>query len=212
MWIIYGDKGSGAFAAEAALAEAGAAYEFRTVSLKADEQKKPEFLAINPAGKIPALLLPEGGLVTETLAMLLTIAERYPDAGLLPAPGSFARAEAYRWLAFMASEIYPMVEIEDYPARFVPGGAQSDALREAARDRIRERLLILEHAVAGAWLLEDGFSAADIYAAMFNRWSAAHGWRDANIPRLCAIMRNVAERPRLAPVWQRYFPPFTGPQ
>ena len=210
MWIIYGDKGSGAFAAAAALAEAGAAYEFRTVSLKSDDQKKPEFLAINPAGKIPALQLPEGGVLTETLAMLLTIAERYSDACLLPAPGSFARAEAFRWLAYMASEIYPMVEIEDYPARFVPGGAQSDALRDAARDRIRERLLILERAVAGPWLLASGFSVVDVYAAMFNRWSAAHVWRDTNIPKLCAIMRNVAERPRIAPVWQMYFPPLIG--
>ena len=206
-WIVFGDKGSGAFAAEAALAEAGADYEFRTVSLKSNDQKKPEFLAINPAGKIPALQLPEGGILTETLAMLLTIAERYPDARLLPRPVGFARAQACRWLAFMASEIYPMVEIEDFPARFVPEGAQSDALRGAARDRIRERLLILEQAVAGPWLLADGFSAADIYAAMFNRWSAAHRWRDEHIPKLCAIMRNVAERPRLAAVWQRCFPP-----
>ena len=206
-WIIYGDKGSGAFVAEAALAEAGAAHEFRSVSLKTDEQKKPEFLAINPAGKIPALQLPEGGIITETLAMLLTIAERYPDAGLLPAPGSFARAQAIRWLAFMVSEIYPMVEIEDYPARFVPAGEQSDALRNVARERIRERLLILEQAVAGPWLLAEGFSAGDIYAAMFNRWSAAHGWREEHIPKLCAIMRAVAARPRLAPVWQMHFPP-----
>jgi GST-like protein len=206
-WIIYGDNGSGAFAAEAALAEAGAAYEFRAVSLKTDEQKKPEFLAINPAGKIPALQLPEGGIITETLAMVITIAERYPDAGLLPEPGSFARAQAFRWLSFMASEIYPMVEIEDYPARFAPEGAQSDALRNVARERIRERLLILEQAVGGTWLLAEGFSAADIYAAMFNRWSAAHGWREQNIPKLCAIMRDVAVRPRLAPVWQKHFPP-----
>jgi GST-like protein len=206
-WIIYGDTASGAFAAEAALVEAGAAYEFRTVSLKTDEQRKPEFLSLNPAGKIPALQLPEGGIITETLAMLLTIAGRYPDAGLLPLPGSVARAQACRWLAFLASEIYPMVEIEDYPARFVPEGAQSDALREVARDRIRERLLILEQAVAGPWLLAEGFSAVDIYAAMFNRWSAAHGWREAHIPKLCAIMRAVAARPRLAPVWQKHFPP-----
>ncbi|HEY6578678.1 MAG TPA: glutathione S-transferase family protein [Rhizomicrobium sp.] len=206
-WCIFGDKGSGAFAAEAALAEAGADYQFRQVSLKGDEQRKPEFLAINPSGKIPALQAPEGGILTETLAMLLTIAERYPAADLLPATGTFARAQAFRWLAFMASEIYPMVEIEDYPARFAPEGAESEALREKARDRIRARLLIVEHAVAGPWLLAEGFSAADIYAAMFTRWSAAHGWRDTNAPKLCAIMKTVAERPRLAPVWARHFPP-----
>jgi glutathione S-transferase len=204
-WIIYGDKGSGAFAAEAALAEAGAQWEFREVSLERNEQRAPAFLAINPAGKIPALQLPEGELITESLAMLLVIAERYPEANLLPRVGTPARARAYRWLAFMASEIYPIVEIEDYPLRFVPSGAQSDALREKAKQRVRERLLILEAAVAGPWILADGFSACDIYAAMFSRWSATHGWRDEHIPKLCAIMRNLAERPALAPVWQKFF-------
>jgi len=137
--------------------------------------------------------------------MLLVIAERHPEAGLLPTVGSTARARALRWLAFMASEIYPIVEIEDYPSRFVPEGAASDALREKSKERIRERLLILERAVAGPWILTEGFSACDIYAAMFSRWSATHGWREEHIPRLCAIMRNLAERPALAPVWQKFF-------
>jgi glutathione S-transferase len=204
-WIIFGDKGSGAFAAEAALAEAGVKVEFREVSLAHNEQRAAEYLAVNPSGKIPAVQLPEGGILTETLAILLTIEERHRAAGLLPEPGSPARAQALRWLSFMASEIYPMVEIEDYPARFAPEGAESAALKDKARDRIRERLLILENAAAGPWLLADGFSMADIYAAMFNRWSAAHGWRDEHIPKLCAIMNNLAERPRIAPVWNKHF-------
>ena len=106
---IYGALGSGAFSSEAALAEAGADYRFERMSLKANEQRKPEFLAINPSGKMPALRLPDGAIVTESLAILLAIADRFPEAGLLPQAGSDARAEAYRWLAFMAAEIYPMV-------------------------------------------------------------------------------------------------------
>jgi len=204
-WIIYGDKGSGAFAAEAALAEAGAEWEFREISLERNEQRSPDFLAINPAGKIPALQLPEGEIITESLAMLLVVAERYPEAALLPPVGTAARARALRWLAFMASEIYPIVEIEDYPSRFVPDGAASDALREKSKERIRERLLILEHAAAGPWILAGGFSACDIYAVMFSRWSATHGWRDEHIPKLCAIMRGLAERPALGPVWRKFF-------
>ena len=60
MFIIFGDKGSGAFSAEAALAEVGAPYEFRTISLERNEQRSPEFLAINPSGKMPALRFPKG--------------------------------------------------------------------------------------------------------------------------------------------------------
>jgi GST-like protein len=204
MWIVYGDKGSGAFAAEAALAEAGAEYEFHEISLERNEQLKPDYLAINPAGKIPALKLPEGGILTETLAALITIAERHPAARLLPEPGSFERAQCYRWLAFMASEIYPMVEIADYPARFVAEGAESNALRQKARERIRARLMIVENAVAGPWLLASGFSAADIYLAMFSRWSEAREWAAANAPKISALARAVSDRPRLAPLWDQH--------
>ena len=108
-YVLYGDLRSGAFSVEAALAEAGAPYEFHTISLDKNEQKEPAYLAINPSGKLPALSLPSGEIVTETVALLLTIAERHPEAGLLPPMPE--RAQALRWLAFMASEVYPMVEI-----------------------------------------------------------------------------------------------------
>ena len=147
-YTIFGDKGTGAFSAEAVLAEAGAPYEFHFVSLEREEQKKPEFLAINPSGKVPALRLPEGEVITESAAILLAIADHFPNARLLPSQASVARARAYRWLAFMASEIYPMVEISDYPQRFV-AQAEAEALRASARTRIRERLLIIERIVAG---------------------------------------------------------------
>ena len=70
-YILYGDKRSGAFAVEAALAEAGAPYEFKVVSLEKNEQKSPAFLAINPSGKMPALKFPDGSIVTESAGLLL---------------------------------------------------------------------------------------------------------------------------------------------
>ena len=201
-YTIYGDLRSGAFSAEAALAEAGVAYEFKTISLRSNEQKSPEFLAFNPSGKVPALKLPSGEIVTETAAILLTIADRHPEAGLLPPHASFARAECYRWIAFMASEIYPMVEIEDYPERFAPEGSQ--ALRAKAVDRIRSRMLTLENAIAGPFLLSTGFSAADIYASMFCQWTHKE-WREANLPKLLALTAAVAERPKAGAVWHRHY-------
>ena len=200
-YTLYGDLGSGAFSAEAALAEAGAPYSFELVSLERNEQKSPDFLAINPSGKIPALRLPGGGIVTESAAILLTLAEHFPPARLLPPLGAPARAQAYRWLAFMAGEIYPIVEIVDYPERFGDG----EALRAIARDRIRERILIIERMIDGPFLLPHGFSILDIYAAMFTRWSLEPDWKLANLPRLMALADNVARRPAIAPVWARHF-------
>ena len=204
-YVIYGDLGSGAFSTEAALAEVEADYEFRLVSLKNNEQLEPAFLALNPSGKMPALQLPEGGIVTESAALLVVIADRHPQHRLLGEPGSFASAEALRWIAYMASELYPMVEIVDYPERFAPAGEAADALREKARERIRARFLAIEKAVAGPFLLAQGFSAADIYAAMFSRWDIGREWRAANLPKVEALAAAVSQRSRIAPVWARHF-------
>ena len=207
-YTVFGDKGSGAFSAEAVLAEAGAPYEFHMVSLEKQEQRKPEFLAINPSGKVPAIRLPEGEIVTESAAILLTVADHFPNARLMPNSASPARASAYRWLAFMASEIYPMVELSDYPQRFAPEGAQAEALRAKAHERLHERLLIVERMIAGPWLLANGFSILDIYAAMFTRWksSLGHEWlAEGHIPKLQALARAVSERPLIAPIWKRHF-------
>jgi glutathione S-transferase len=207
-YILYGDKGSGAFCVEAALAEAGAPLEFRPISLDEGEQTSPEFLALNPSGKIPALQLPSGEVVGETSALLVLIAERHPEANLLPTPGAADRAKALRWIAFMASEIYPIVEIADYPERFTADHKGAAILKASAKKRIRERLLVVEGAIAGPWFLPSGFSALDIYAAMFSRWREARegGWREEFIPKICAIAAALSERPALKPVWEKYFP------
>jgi GST-like protein len=204
-YTIYGEMRSSAFSVEAGLAEAGAAYDFVHISLDRNEQKAPAFLALNPAGKVPALRLPDGSIVTESAALLLLIAERFSEARLLPEAGSAARAMAYRWLLFFAGEIYPMVEISDYPERFTE---QTDALRAKARERIRERLLLAERQAAGPWFLESGFSLVDVYAANFTRWRGSIGgdWLDeGHIPKLDAIARAVAQRSKIAPVWARHF-------
>src|SRR5579863_1110277 len=194
---LYGDLGSGAFSAEAALAEAGAPYEFELISLDKGEQKEPRFLSLNPSGKIPALRLPEGEIATESAAILLTLADHFPQSGLLPPQAGPARASAYRWLAFMASEIYPFVEIVDYPARFVPKGEAATALKEMAVGRIRERLLLVERVLAGPFLLHGGFSILDIYAAMFSRWSVGAQWRERNLPQLTKLAKMVSQRPAI---------------
>jgi glutathione S-transferase len=204
-YTLYGDLGSGAFSAEAALAEAGAPYDFALISLEKNEQKQPAFLAINPSGKMPALRLPEGEIVTESAAILLTLADHFPQARLLPPQASNDRAQAYRWLAFMAGEIYPIVEIVDYPERFMPAGGDAKAVRDIARDRIRARILLIERMIRGPFLLAHGFSILDIYAAMFTRWSLEPDWKLANLPKLMALADAVSQRPAIAPVWLRHF-------
>jgi GST-like protein len=207
-YTIYGDLRTGVFSSEAALAEAGAPYKLELVSLERHEQKQPAFLAINPSGKVPALKLPDGAIVTESLAILLTIADRFPAAKLLPDAGSDARAQALRWLAFMAGEIYPMVEISDFPERFVHAGQDADTLRAKARARIRDNLLVVERATKGPWLLGEEFSLPDIYVVMFTRWrdSVGRDWLEGgHIPKLLALAERLSRCERIAPVWEKHF-------
>jgi GST-like protein len=199
-------KRSGSCACECALAEAGADYDTVDIDLHANAQLSAEYAAVNPARKIPALRLPDGATVTESAAILLTICDRHPDAGLLPESGTGARAQALRWIAFCAAEFYPMVEIVDYPERFCPEGERAEALRNAARERLRNRALIIEQAIAGEpWLLKGGFCVADLYAANLTRWALGQEWRAANCPKLEALAAEVGARPKAGPVWRRHF-------
>jgi glutathione S-transferase len=126
----------------------------------------------------------------------------------LPGTGSAARAEVYRWLAYLAGEIYPMVEIVDFPERFVPMGIEADTLRAKARSRVRENLLLIERTAKGPWFLGETLSAIDIYVAMFTRWRGTVGrdWLEGgHIPKLHALAEKLSQRERIAPVWQRHF-------
>lgn len=207
-YSLYGDLGSGAFCIEAALAEAGATYEFVAVSLEKDEQRTEEFRALNPAGKVPALKLPSGEILTETAAILILIATRHPEANLLPPPQTSDYAQALRWIAFLASEVYPAVEIADYPERFVAEQKGAAILKYGAKRRIRERMQALEAAACeGPWFLSSGFSALDIYAVMFSRWRdcRSEGWRETHLPKICAIAAALSERPSLKAIYEKHF-------
>ena len=204
-YILYGARGAGSLSVEAALAETGVAFEIVDLDFRSNEQLSPAHRARNPTGKVPALVLPSGEMLTESLAILLTIAERHPEAKLLPHAGSDARAQTLRWMAFLGTEVYPMIEIEDYPERFAEGDGVP-RLREVARERVRERCLILERGISGdPWLLPSGFCVADIYAANLTRWIMNRSWRAANCPKIERLAAQVAARERIAPVWKRHF-------
>lgn len=205
-YVLYGARGSGSCAVECALTEIGAGYELREVDLRADEQRGPEYEAVNPQRKVPTLILEDGETLTESAAILLTLDERHPGAGLLPPIGSAARARALRWLTFIAAELYPVVEINDYPERFAPEPGMARATRELAREIWRTRWRLVEENVAGdPFLLRGGFCLTDAYAAVVSRWAQQEQWRPVHLPKIERLTAAVAARPAIAPVWARHF-------
>ncbi|MEL7047051.1 MAG: glutathione S-transferase family protein [Pseudomonadota bacterium] len=202
---LYGSKGSGAAMVELALAEIGVDYTFVNTRLGIGAKPADDYLAVNPTGKLPALATPEGEICTESAAILITLAERHPAAGLLPRRRGKARANATRWSLFVASEIYPMIEIVDYPERFVDrSGAQ--ALKERALARIRNRWETVESAIEGEpWLASRGPTIADLAIANVSRWSTGKRWRKKHCPRIDAIAYALSQRESTREVWLRHF-------
>src|SRR5260370_21362684 len=107
MLTLYFSPGSSSMAVHIALHEIGADFERRLVSLAKGEQHNPEYLAVNPEAKVPILLIDGGPPLTEVAAILYYLAKRFPEAGLWPAGGLDAEAQAISWMSFIASTIHP---------------------------------------------------------------------------------------------------------
>lgn len=208
-YLLYGDKGSGSAAVELMLAELGVVVEQRTLSLDANEQRGRDYGAINAQQKLPTLITSSGETLTESAAILITLADRHPDAGLLPPRTEAEGATALRWMAFIAAELYPLIEIIDYPERFLPAraaGEYREAMRAHVRQIWKQRFKLVESAIAGSpWFLVSGFSALDLYLAVVSRWAQVGVWRKTELPRVEAIAAAVAERPACRAIWRRHF-------
>lgn len=203
-YIIHGAPGSGSGIVEAACAEIGVEYEVRDLDARNDEHRGEAFAAINPHRKMPTLVAEDGEIITESVAILLTLDERHREAGLLPPPRSKDRAQALRWMVFIAAEMYPLVEMMDYPERFAGSAVDAEAIRRRAEEISRQRWQLLEAHVAGSpYFVASGFSATDLYIAKFAVW-LDDAWRREHLPRIDALTSAVLARPALAPVWARH--------
>jgi GST-like protein len=205
-YIIHGARGSGSSIVELACAEIGAAYELRDLDMRGKEQRGDAYAALNPQRKIPTLEVDGSEVITESVAILLTLDDRHPDAGLLPPLGSRQRAQALRWMLFIATELYPIVEIIDYPERFAPSAEGNEATRERAKEIWHQRWLVVESNLAGSpYCVDSGFSATDLYIAVLSRWDMQEAWRRDHLPKVEALTAAVRARPALATAWARHF-------
>jgi glutathione S-transferase len=106
MLTLYFAPGSSSMAVHIALHEIGVPFEARPISFAKREQRSPDYLALNPEGKVPTLLI-DGRPLTEVAAILFYLARRFPDADLLPNGDVEAEAQAISWMSFIASTLHP---------------------------------------------------------------------------------------------------------
>lgn len=145
------------------LEECGADYETKILNFKTGEHRRPEFLAINPMGKVPTIVH-NSAVVTESAAICAYLADAFPAANLAPAVGSKDRGPYLRWLFFTASSIEPAVtDLKNPRTPPVP----RSTLAYGSFDDVMNTL---EHAVANGFLNGKSFSAADLYLAANLGW------------------------------------------
>lgn len=139
--------------------------EIREISLRAGEHRTPEYLAINPRGQVPALVLDDGEVLTETAAILVAIGEMAPQSGLIP-EAQAARWRVMKWLAWYAWNAPRSFLPAMMPSLYGPPQVENQ-IREAALKRVDALLAEIDAALAGRdWLVGDHLTAADLCVAM----------------------------------------------
>ena len=166
---LYSKPGACSTADHIALQWTGQPFEVEL--LDKDTLKAPPFLAINPAGSVPAVV--DGDFVlTQNAAILGYIADTYPQAGLTGDGSPKQRAEATRWLSFVNSDLHPAFQPLFGPATFIEDDTQYDALRAAARKRLRGLFERADAQLADRPWLAGFRSFADPYFYITLRWAA----------------------------------------
>ncbi len=209
---LYSAKGSGAVAVEAALTLIGRPYApIDVFDWSGDPTDGEKVLAANPMRQVPALVLPDGEVLTESAAILIWLAEQHPEAGLAPAPGAPGRAQFLRWMSYVSSAIYSLYWVKDDPARLAPDPAARPALVEAAHDRIADCWRMMgEQITPGAFILGDELSVLDLYVAVVSRFRPRRRRLYAAAPKLEGPVRRVDADPRLQALWAERMPFSTG--
>lgn len=202
---LYGWKQTGSVAIEAAFAEAGVPCQLIPINRQADEQLSEDFRRINPRQQLPALVLPGRMIMTEGAAMLLHIADAFPETGLAPKPGSSDRAQHDRWLFFFAVNVYEGELRKVRPRNYVAHEECSASVKAAAHAYVDRHYRLYEQALGGGpYLFGERLSMADIYVWMLAQWMDVD-WLKAECPRVRRLADAVMERPKIAPVHRAHF-------
>ncbi|MBW2271569.1 MAG: glutathione S-transferase family protein [Deltaproteobacteria bacterium] len=205
MYKLYWSQGSGVMTPQALLEEAGADYEKIVVDIASNDHKSAEFLAVNPLGQIPALVLPDGTLMTESAAMVLQIADRHPEAKLAPPAASPESARFQRWLLFLATSLYTAALRYYYPDQFTSDPAGHGGISATGLADFDRCLAILDEALdPGPYLLGETFSAVDVYLTMLVGWHPEMPESLAANPRIRKLCELVEARPAIARVWAEH--------
>ena len=201
MYVLHYSPDSASMAVRMVLEELNLPHRLQLVNREDGSRDSAAYRAMQPLGLIPALETPEG-VMFETAAILLWLADRHPQARLAPAPDDAARGDFLKWFFYTSTNLHPTLLQVFYPHRLI-GPEAADAVAQAAHARFVSYLPALEAAAAAApdWLSPDRPTILGYYLAMLLRWMGSFasdsGLRidPADYPALHRVLAALETRP-----------------
>ena len=200
---LYYAPGSASFVVHWLLIELNAAHELIPVDLQSKVHKSAEYLKLNPNGVVPTLII-DGKAVYESPALVMHLADLYPEAELAPAIGTLERAQYYQWMFNLVNPLQSAMRQWWYPAE-AAGEANTEATQLAVRERVENCWSRLDAHLAenGPYLLGDKISAADFMLTMLMRWTRNMPKPATDWPHLNTLALKMKARPSFKTLYER---------
>ena len=184
-----------ALASHIVLEEVGAEYERTRLDFKKQEQRSPAYLAINPKARVPALVTSHG-VLTETPAMLVYLAQLYPAAKLIPFDDQWAFAQVQSFNAYLCATVHVAEAHWQRGNRWVdPDDAHAiAALKRKVPTSVFDAFELVERNLTGEWVMGDTFTICDPYLFTLAQWMEFYGVNVSGLPRVIAHRSRVGAR------------------
>ena len=194
MLTLYYAPGTCALATHIALEEAGAEYDTVRVDFSRTEQRGADYLKINPKGRVPALMT-EHGVLTETPALLIYVAERYSNAGLAPLDDAFDLARAQAFNSYLCSTVHVAHAHRMRGHRWADDPAAIEEMKRKAPQSVGAAFQLIEDGMLeGPFVLGERFSVCDAYLFTLAQWLEADGVDLTRLPRVIEHRGRIAGR------------------
>jgi glutathione S-transferase len=195
MLKLYYAPNTCALASHIALEEAGAAYETVRLNFKSEDQKKPDYLKINPKARVPSLVT-DRGILTETPAILVYIAQSCPAAKLAPLDDPFALARVQAFNSYLCSTVHVAHAHRVRGYRWVDDAAAIEAMKKKVPQSVGECFALIEREMfTGPWVMGASYTICDPYLFTLSQWLEADGVDIQKTPKIADHFARMAQRP-----------------
>jgi glutathione S-transferase len=197
MMKLYYATGTCALASHIALEEAGADYSTVKISFATNQQRSPEYLAINPKGRAPALVT-EKGILTETPAILAFIAQSFPQAKLAPLDNPFLFAQVQAFNSYLCSTLHVAHAHRMRGNRWADDSLAIEAMQRKVPDSVAACYDLIEDGMLGEpWVMGETYTICDPYLFTMAQWLEQDGVDPSRFPKVIGHRRRMSERPQV---------------